>query len=183
MFRQLWDNNKEEFERLFLHAEVRWLSKGICFRNFYELYEMTLFLNFFVQMAKNCREVETRRTDVAYLSDIFDKLNDIDINLRGKKLNFIKAKGIIMGFMTKLSLFENKLSHHELYQFSFLQAMMEVEGKLCDNDLETYYSHVQALKEDMLTRFKDLSELRVPDWVVTPFLANVQILSKTCLKS
>ncbi|XP_042208421.1 protein FAM200A-like [Homarus americanus] len=103
---------------------------------------------------KLCSEVETRRTDVAYLSDIFDNLSEINIKLQGKKMNIIKAKGIIMGFISMLTLFKNNLGRHELYQ-----AMMEVEDKLCDNDVETYCSHLEALKEDMLTKFLVLSQL------------------------
>ena len=30
LFKHLCSKNDEEFERLLLHTEVRWLSKGIC---------------------------------------------------------------------------------------------------------------------------------------------------------
>ena len=39
-------------------------------------------------------------------------------------------------------------------------------------DLDCYSSHLQALKEDLLIRFKDLKELKIPGWVVNPFHAD-----------
>ncbi|KFD70470.1 hypothetical protein M514_00969 [Trichuris suis] len=38
LFRQLWDENDEEFNRLLLHTEMRWLSKGACLTRFYEFF-------------------------------------------------------------------------------------------------------------------------------------------------
>jgi hypothetical protein len=39
LFRQLCHDNDEDFERLLLHTEVRWLSKGNCLRRFYDMFE------------------------------------------------------------------------------------------------------------------------------------------------
>ena len=42
IFRQLCHENEEEFERLLLHTEVRWLSKGKCLQRFYNLYDSVI---------------------------------------------------------------------------------------------------------------------------------------------
>lgn len=42
LFRQLFHENDEDFERLLLHAEVRWLSKGNYLTHFYNLFETIL---------------------------------------------------------------------------------------------------------------------------------------------
>jgi len=39
MFRQLCQDNNEQFIRLLLYTEVRWLSKGTCLTRFAELYD------------------------------------------------------------------------------------------------------------------------------------------------
>ena len=62
---------------------------------------------------------------MAYLSDIFDKLNEVNPKLQGKQVNLIKAKSVVMGFINKLTLFKQNMSRRELYHFSKLQEMLE----------------------------------------------------------
>ena len=54
-------------------------------------------------------DLESRRADVAYLSDIFNKLNDVNIKLQETKMCLIKAKEIIMAFISKLNFYKNCL--------------------------------------------------------------------------
>ena len=42
MIRQLCHENEKDFERLLLHTDVHWLSKGKCLRRFYDLYDIVL---------------------------------------------------------------------------------------------------------------------------------------------
>ena len=74
MFRQFCHENEKDFERLLLHIDVHWLSKGKCLRRFYDLYDTVLdFFKFKVLDEKMSTDLESRRVDVAYLSDIFSK--------------------------------------------------------------------------------------------------------------
>lgn len=58
LFRQLCTDNDEEFERLVLHTEVRWLSKGNCLRRFYSLFD-TVVEFFQDSNSVLCDELET----------------------------------------------------------------------------------------------------------------------------
>ncbi|XP_050059713.1 SCAN domain-containing protein 3-like [Aphis gossypii] len=42
------------------------------------------------------------------------------------------------------------------------------------SDLEIYCAHLESLKDDMSTRFKDINDLIIPEWVLNPFLADIQ---------
>ena len=96
MFRQLCHENEEDFEWLLLYIDVRWLSKDNCLRCFYDLYDTLLDLFKFKVMDEKMRtDLESRRADIAYLSDIFSKLNEVNVKLQGSKMCLIKAKGII----------------------------------------------------------------------------------------
>lgn len=67
LFHELCRQNGEEFERLVLHTEVRWLSKGNRFQRFIVL------LDFIVSFLANTQVGEqmlANKCDVFYLSDI-----------------------------------------------------------------------------------------------------------------
>ena len=120
-------------------------------------------------------DLESRKTDVAYLSDIFNKLNEVNIKLQGTKMCLIKAKAIIMAFIGKLDFYKNCLLRLDLNQFPSLKALQENQTNdscLSDTNLDRYSSHLQMLKEDLVIRFKDFKELKIPELVVNPFQAD-----------
>ena len=140
IFRQLCHENEEEFERLLLHTEVRWLSKGKCLQRFYNLCDSVIdFFKLKLLDEKVSSDLESRRADVAYLSDIFKKLNEVNITLQGTKMCLIKAKGIIMAFISKLDFYKNCLLRLDLNQFPNLKAVQENQTDdscLSDTDLD-----------------------------------------------
>ena len=40
--------------------------------------------------------------------------------------------------------------------------------------LQFYCLYVESLREDILIRFKDLTELVIPTWVINPFGTNIE---------
>ena len=70
LFKQLCSENDEEFERLLLHTEVRWLSKGICLnRVFCNFSSVVEFLDtVYIPLAGKVNKIQDQ---VAYLADIF----------------------------------------------------------------------------------------------------------------
>ena len=93
-------------------------------------------------------EIANRCLDIADLADIFEKQNEVNTKLQGGNMNFIKAKGIVCSFISKLGLYRRNLSCKELSQFPSLQEKV------------------------METRFQDLASLEVPSWVINPFTSN-----------
>ena len=85
LFRKLCQDNDEEFERLLLHTEARWLSRGNCLSRVYALWDTIQIFLADVEPALGLQLAEWR-ADVAYLADIFEKLNASNLQLQGTKL-------------------------------------------------------------------------------------------------
>jgi hypothetical protein len=61
--------------------------------------------------------------DIAYLSDLFDKLNEMNLQLQGNEVNLIKAKSVISTFVSKSAMFKRNIGRRELYQFPNLSEL------------------------------------------------------------
>ncbi|KAI6660135.1 hypothetical protein LOD99_10527 [Oopsacas minuta] len=163
IFRQICHENETEFERLLLHTEVRWLSKGKCLSRFYSLFDTILeFLE--EENPQLMQLVSAAKSDVAYLTDIFDKFNAINLQLQGNLVTLVKCKTVVSSFIGKLTLFKQNIARREFYQFPHLAGL-----QISDDDLLAYCEHLEVLKADMIKRFTDLLELEPPHWLIDPF--------------
>ena len=99
------------------------------------------------------------KADIAYLSDIFIKFNEINLQLQGNLVNLTKVKSTVQAFISKLELYMHNLSRHELFQFPSL-AELDKESAVPDNDLQEYCSHLDQLHKDKTSRFQDIFFLR-----------------------
>ena len=69
LFRKLCKENDEEFDRLLLHMEVRWLSKGESLVQYSELHDS--LVEFFGKEPALAKDVISCRQDTSYLADFF----------------------------------------------------------------------------------------------------------------
>jgi len=123
MFKQLCNNNDESFESLLHRTEVQWLSKGTSLARFYSLFDTVL------EFLQSCdpdftQEVMLARNDTACLSDIFAKLNALNLALQGNEVNLIKVKSAMSGFKNKLVVCQRNLARRDFLQFSSLQYLI-----------------------------------------------------------
>ena len=162
IFQQLCETNDEDYKRLLLHTEVRWLSKGNCLKRFHQLFDS--IVEFLENDSTLAEKVKMIRNDVAYLADIFEKLNIVNKQLQGNNTTLIQAKGVVLSFLSKLTLFRQNIARRE---FGHLQCLRELDmannNSITDDNIHNYCSHIDSLKEDLLFRFKDLTELVIPN--------------------
>ena len=78
LFKQLCNQNDGAFERLLLQTKVRWLFKGNCLARFYSLV-VTVMEFLPICDSGLAKEVIAVRNDIAYLSDIFSRFNELNI--------------------------------------------------------------------------------------------------------
>ncbi|XP_076058898.1 zinc finger BED domain-containing protein 5-like [Oratosquilla oratoria] len=100
------------------------------------------------------------KSDILYLSDIFEKLNVLNKELQGNDSTLFSCKEAITAFIGKLKLFWLNLGRREFAQFPSLAS---ISTKLLDADLAVYVDHLNQLHNDMETRFSDLLQMTVPD--------------------
>ncbi|XP_077083466.1 zinc finger BED domain-containing protein 5-like [Siphateles boraxobius] len=169
IFRQLCGENDEAFQRLLLHTEVRWLSKGNCLARLCELF--TSVLEFLAGADAGLRDtLWSCRADIFYLADFFGKMNEVSLKLQGDAVTLVHSKATICSFLAKLELYKLNLSRR---QFSNFPQLAKVVDELTDNHLLRYTDHLRAVKADMEIRFRDLEQLDVPEWVMEPFEGDV----------
>lgn len=171
IFRELCNDNDETFDRLLLHTEVRWLSKGNCLKRFYSLFNSIVQ---FLQQNK-CDDLSEylleNKADIAYLTDLYTKFNDLNLQLQGNDLNLVQAKSKICTFLDKLISFKNNIGRLNLSQFPNLEELEKDESdhpKL-EDDFLIYCDHLQTLHNDMNSRYQDLINMKIPDWFINPF--------------
>ena len=102
MFRRLCHENNEDFERLLFHTEVSFISKGKCLERLYDVFETVLECLAIVDESL-CTSLRRVRKDIAYLADIFQRLNDLNLRLQGANIDLIQTKDTIESFVAKLA--------------------------------------------------------------------------------
>ena len=142
LFKQFCIENDEDFTCLLLHTKVRWLSKGLCLDRFYKLFKSVLQ---FLENNDDALRVNLTNSgnDIAYLTDLFKKFNETNLQLQGDELNLIKTKAVISAFVAKLLLYKQNLGRGEFSQFTNLSTT-----KTNDENLLTYCEHLAALYSD-----------------------------------
>uniref|UniRef100_A0A8C6KAH0 DUF4371 domain-containing protein n=1 Tax=Nothobranchius furzeri TaxID=105023 RepID=A0A8C6KAH0_NOTFU len=167
LFRQLCSENDEMFERLLLHMEVRWLSRGNCLSHLCELFATVLeFLG--------TKDVDLRNNlfssqcDIFYLADLFEKMNEVTLKLQGNGVTLVHSNTTLCSFLVKMDLHRETVGRRQFNHFPHL-----VSSKLTDEELLCDTEHLRVIKADMELRFRDLQNLQVPDWILEPFQVDV----------
>ncbi|CAH2014671.1 unnamed protein product [Acanthoscelides obtectus] len=163
LFAQLCEENDKHFHQLLLHTEVRWLSKGLCLTRFFALFETILeFLDIKDTILKE--NLMKRKTDIAYLTDLFTKFNMGNLQLQGGSLNLIKTKFILSAFLARVKLMKQNIGRGEFSQFPNLS-----QTSCQEDDVSTYIQHLNALYSDFESRFEDILTMVIPPWIINPY--------------
>ena len=144
-----------------------WLSKGNCLKRFYTLFNSVL--DFFQESNPELYDkLKSSKTDIAYLTEMFSKFNEVNLQLQGDETSLIKAKSALSAFLSKLQLYCRNLGRREFRLFPCLFDLEKKTG-VKDDDIVVYCAHLAELYRDMLVRFNDLFSLEIPGWVIDLF--------------
>ncbi|CAH1971820.1 unnamed protein product [Acanthoscelides obtectus] len=134
-----------------------------------EIYEELLFARTLITDTKEFLDTKDkilkenlmkRKTDIAYLTDLFTKFNMVNLQLQGDSLNLIETKSILSAFLARVKLMKQNIGRCEFSQFPNLS-----QTSCQEDDVSTYVQHLDALYSDFESRFEDILTMVIPPWI------------------
>ncbi|XP_023226698.1 zinc finger BED domain-containing protein 5-like [Centruroides sculpturatus] len=166
LFSVLCQEMESEHTTLLLHTEVQWLSRGKVLTRILELkdevralltVERHEYADLFADDEWVCK--------LAYLSDIFVHLNELNRKMQGRNENILTSMNKIQGFVNKLNLWIQRIENGSFVMFSTVWSLASGNKVMMDLIKE----HLQILQQRFKKYFGDSVE--DIDWVRNPFVA------------
>ena len=133
MFAALCDRLNSDHLQLLYHCKVRWLSKRRVFIRLFEMrHEVYIFLNDQRSPLADHHVDDCFWAKLAYLSDIFDQLNQLNLSMQGRSSSLFLVADKIEGFKKKTDLWNKRVNNLRYEMFPLL----------CEN-IKTF-SHVNS---------------------------------------
>ena len=181
LFSQLCKHMDSNHENLLFHTNVRWLSKGNMLARVYGLKdEVSIFLGSQgkqdLQLPFQSKEFQLA---MAYLVDIFEAFNCLNLLLQGKNTNRMKDYDEIRTFIVKLGLWHRRVQRGNAASFPTLDIALENSKAKLEGELKVEVeSHLQILKKEYDCYFPDLGNVELTEWKMTrnPFRIKEDIL-------
>ena len=105
---------------------------------------------------------------VSYLTDVFEKLGNLNRQLQGANLTLVDAKAKIFGFITTLELCKQTISKRVFSQFQWLS-----KCEITSEATSTIIDHLNNLINDFNDRYSDLNSMFFPSRLTQPLLVDV----------
>ncbi|XP_023413525.2 general transcription factor II-I repeat domain-containing protein 2-like isoform X2 [Loxodonta africana] len=149
-FNALFSELDAQYGSLFYHMDVRWLSRGIVLKQFFELLEEIDF--FLSSKGKSVPQLTSKDwiKDLAFLVDITAHLNTLAISLQGRCQVVTQMYDSVRSFLAKLCLWETNLAKNNLAHFPTLKL---VSGNKSDG--LNYIPKVRELKSEFQKTYSD----------------------------
>ena len=137
LFRRFCEQMDADHCNLLYHTEVRWLSKGSVLKRVFTL--RNELRDFFVQQKKDLvKFLQEDVVSLAYLVDIFSRLNELNLSLQGQDKTIVNFIDALSAFQAKLELWERKMTMGQMGMFLTLNEFIEdAENMRLDDDVKS----------------------------------------------
>lgn len=158
-FKELLQELDANYGDVLYFSAVRWLSRGRTLKRFFELKdELAMFLGMKGQPVGHFSDSQWL-DDLAFLVDITEKLNALNVSMQGRGKLVHNLYGCIQSFENKLELWESQLRAGRLDHFTALQGQHGEDETVFDG--ERYATEVARLKKEFEKRFQDFCKHKV----------------------
>lgn len=174
-FQKLCEELGAAHTSLIYYCNSRWLSRGNVLARVHELRNE---IYTYLQRESNDEAHNFNNTEflikLAYLCDIFQKLNDLNKSLQGNNTHILQLADKITGFQKKLLLWKRKLEENQVNTDCF-PALHGILQENCMELLEPsikiiFTQHLSSLSKHFDNYFPE--NLEQYDWVRNPFQSN-----------
>ena len=167
LFSQLCKAMDSEYECLLYHTEVRWLSKGKVLKRLVQL--KTQVLSFMETQKKDFGfsfNDEMWWLKVLFLSDLFEKLNNLNSSLQGPSENIITSTSKLRSLDEKLTMRKTKVSMEIFDSFPSI-----IESPLKKEIVPDIMCALNGLQQSLRNYFPEFAVNNF-GWTVNPFGIN-----------
>lgn len=163
---------------LLLYTKVRWLSRGKCLSRLYNLKnEVGVFLreneiNLHVQFHN-----EEFLMMLAYLADVFGRLNDMNLSLQGRDVTVSDVQDKLAGLSARMGVWQARIMAGSTTSFPFLDEHLKMNRiKLPDDIKSCIVGHLEIVSAEFRSYFND-APLHVP-WYRDPFKTEIDFFAE-----
>ena len=159
LLRELCKEFDASSENLLFNTEVRLLSRGNVFKRVFQLINSrvcsptersTMLFQF---------NIEERSIELAYLVDIFSRLNLLNLSMQGRESRVLDFVNKVNAFSMKLDLCTSQIRKGIYDQFQTLDAhILEKKITLISDTKGAILEHLRVLKQGFHPYFDDLSD-------------------------
>ena len=166
LFQILCKEKGAKHKSLLLHTEVCWLSPVKVLRRIYKLEKKSW--NLFLRISRKSTpgswvDDELWWIKLAYLTDIFGYLNELDTNMQGRNETLWTTTDKLYGFL--LNLWQTNFAQGFLRCFPLRKLLRELWTEYLKKSIS---SHLEMLQQRFKSYFPDLNVCKY-DWVTNPF--------------